>query len=197
MMKKRDNLTRLLQDSVRMLNSEPIDELERRLREVLGLLLEGDEKDIDELFTIVTRDVRSQIENIIPDSSATENIYRHYISSLIGVMSSLVVTLSVRTDLLRSYPRGVRVLSLLLWIFSTTLALSLLIDNIHDMYREMKQMLLTEDGTELSYPPLDSALRTVSELRQDISNMSEKTRHLLDITLRELAKAIIMERQTK
>ncbi len=197
MMKKRDNLTRLLQDSVRMLNHEPIDELERRLREVLGLLLEGDEKDIDELFTIVTRDVRSQIENIIPDSSATENIYRHYISSLIGVMSSLVVTLSVRTDLLRSYPRGVRVLSLLLWIFSTTLALSLLIDNIHDLYREMKQMLLTEDGTELPYPPLDSALRTVSELRQDISNMSEKTRHLLDITLRELAKAIIMERQTK
>ncbi len=197
MMKKRDNLTRLLQDSVRMLNREPIDELERRLREVLGLLLEGDEKDIDELFTIVTRDVRSQIENIIPDSSATENIYRHYISSLIGVMSSLVVTLNVRTDLLRSYPRGVRVLSLLLWIFSTTLALSLLIDNIHDMYREMKQMLVTEDVTELPYPPLDSALRTVSELRQDISNMSEKTRHLLDITLRELAKAIIMERQTK
>jgi len=196
-MMRRHDSARIIGDIVKVLNSKPIDELERRLREVLGLLLEGDEKDIDELFTIVTRDVRSQIESIIPDPSATENIYRHYISSLIAVMSSLVVTLSVRTDLLRSYPMGVRILSLLLWLFSNTLALSLLIDNIYDMYREMKQMLVTEDGTELPYPPLDSALRTVSELRQDLANMSEKTRHLLDIALRELAKAIIMERQTK
>ena len=196
-MMRRHDSARIIGDIVKVLNSKPIDELERRLREVLGLLLEGDEKDIDELFTIVTRDVRSQIESIIPDPSATENIYRHYISSLIAVMSSLVVTLSVRTELLRSYPMGVRILSLLLWLFSNTLALSLLIDNIYDMYREMKQMLVTEDGTELPYPPLDSALRTVSELRQDLANMSEKTRHLLDIALRELAKAIIMERQTK